>query len=53
MLSVFQMMALLNGEERTVARFQKLFEQCGWELTKVIHIPGQVLESSKLVAVPF
>ncbi|KAF7791400.1 hypothetical protein EIP86_002414 [Pleurotus ostreatoroseus] len=46
------MMALLNGGERTVSRFQKLFEQCGWKLTKVIHVAGFSVESSKLVAVP-
>ena len=46
------MLALTNGDERTVARFQKLFEESGWKLTKVIHIEGFEVENSKLVAVP-
>ena len=45
-------MAVCNGDERTVSRFQKLFEQCGWKLTKVIHVTGFEVENAKLVAVP-
>ncbi|KAJ3527088.1 hypothetical protein NM688_g8174 [Phlebia brevispora] len=46
------MMSLCNGDERTVSRFQKLLQENGWKLTKVIHVTGFEVENAKLVAVP-
>ncbi|KAJ3559927.1 hypothetical protein NM688_g39 [Phlebia brevispora] len=45
-------MALCNGEERTLSHFQKLFEGAGWKLSRVNYTPGVELENTKIFAVP-
>ena len=49
----YQMLAFLNGIERTVAEFDELFKRSGWKLERVFHSAGFEIENAKLVAVPF
>lgn len=46
------MLASLNGSERTIVQYIKLFESCGWKLDKVHMGVGFEGQNSKLIAVP-
>ncbi|KAI0795374.1 S-adenosyl-L-methionine-dependent methyltransferase [Irpex lacteus] len=45
------MLAVLNGQERTIPQFAKVFERSGWRLVRV-HTDGLNYHDSKLICVP-
>ncbi|KZV90641.1 S-adenosyl-L-methionine-dependent methyltransferase [Exidia glandulosa HHB12029] len=49
-LSDLLMMALLNGEERTLASFAQLLRKAGWKICEVHSVPGSVFK--QIVAQP-
>ncbi|TFY78717.1 hypothetical protein EWM64_g5297 [Hericium alpestre] len=47
-----QMMALLNGQERTITHVRNLLEQTGWKLVQVYHGSPFAMTNQKAIAVP-
>ncbi|KII89666.1 hypothetical protein PLICRDRAFT_108610 [Plicaturopsis crispa FD-325 SS-3] len=50
-LADMQMLVALNGQERTLAHFDKLFTASGWKLQKVRHTDA-IAAGSHMVAIP-
>ena len=46
------MLTGLNGHERTIPEFAKLFERSGWKLVRVHESEGFSFHDIKLVGVP-
>ncbi len=51
-LADMQMLAGLNGSERTVMQYDHIFEASGWKLTKVYTGNGFQSQDSKIIGVP-
>lgn len=51
-LADMQMLTSLNGSERTVMQYDKLFEASGWKLERVYVNRGFQSQSSKVIGVP-
>lgn len=51
-LADMQMLTSLNGSERTIMQYDKLFEASGWKLERVYVNRGFQSQSSKVIGVP-
>jgi len=46
------MMALHNGNERTITHLRDLLDQTGWKLTAVHHDTSSAIKFGKVIAIP-